>query len=144
MSLYIYPVLFTPEKRGFVITAPDIPEVVTEGDSIREATDYAIDAIETVLAEYMRRRMPIPKPKPRRGKHIRWIELPLLTQAKLSLYTVMLDTGVRKAELARRLWISRPQVERLLDLSHRSRLDQIEQAFRVLKKRLELSVESAA
>jgi antitoxin HicB len=56
----------------------------------------------------------------------------------------MLDADVRKAELARRLWISRPQVERLLDLSHRSRLDQIEQAFRVLKKRLELSVEDAA
>jgi len=120
-----YPVLFTPEGKGFVVTVPDIPEVVTEGDSVQEA------------AEYMRRRAEIPRASKRRGRHIR-IELPLLTQAKLSLYSAMLASGVRKADLARRLGVSKPQVERLLDLSHGSRLEQIEQAFRALKKRLEL------
>jgi antitoxin HicB len=57
------------------------------------------------------------------------VELPLLTQAKLSLYTAMRGAGVRKADLARRLGISKPQVER---------------AFLALKKRLELSVKDAA
>jgi len=132
-----YPVLFTPEGKGFVVTVPDIPEVVTEGDSVQEATEYAIDAIELILAEYMRRRAEIPRASKRRGRHIR-IELPLLTQAKLSLYSAMLASGVRKADLARRLGVSKPQVERLLDLSHGWRLEQIEQAFRALKKRLEL------
>ncbi len=33
---------------------------------------------------------------------------------------------------------------RLLDLAHGSRWEQIEQAFRALKKRLELSVQDAA
>ena len=142
--MYSYPALFVPEKRGFVVTVPNIPEVVTEGDSVEEATEFAIDAIEVVLGEYMRRQSPIPKPSGRKGKFVRSVELPLLTQAKLSLYSAMLDLGVRKADLARRLGISKSQVERLLDLQHSSRLEQIESAFRVLKKRLGLSVQDAA
>jgi antitoxin HicB len=142
--MYLYPVLFVPEKHGFIVTVPDIPEVVTEGDSIAEATEYAIDAIELVLGEYIRRQAGIPRASKRRGRHVRTVELPLLTQAKLSLYSAMQASGVRKANLARRLGVSKPQVERLLDLSHGSRLEQIEQAFRALNKRLELSVQDAA
>lgn len=142
--MYSYPVLFTPEEDGFVVTVPDIPEVITEGNSVEEVTEYAFDAIELILGEYMRRRSDIPRQSKRRGRHIRVIELPLLTQAKLSLFTAMQVSGIRKAELARRLGVSKPQVERLLDLAHGSRLEQIEQAFRALKKRLELSVQDAA
>jgi antitoxin HicB len=142
--MYCYPVFFNPEEGGFVVTVPDIPEVITEGDSIEEATEYAIDAIELTLGEYMRRLAEIPRPAKRKGRHIRIVELPLLTQAKLSLYSAMQASGIRKADLARRLGVSKPQVERLLDLAHGSRLEQIEQAFRALKKRLELSVQDAA
>jgi antitoxin HicB len=142
--MYFYPVLFTPEGNGFVVTVPDVPEVITEGDSIEEAIEYAIDAIELILGEYMRRRADIPVPSKRRGRHIRIVELPLLTQAKLSLYSAMQASEIRKADLARRLGVSKPQIERLLDLSHGSRLEQIEQAFRALNKRLELSVQDAA
>jgi antitoxin HicB len=105
------------------VTVPDIPEVVTEGDSMEEATEYAI---ELILGEYIRRRAGIPRPSKRKGKHM------------------MQASGIRKAELARRLGVSKPQVERLLDLAHGSRLEQIKQAFRALKKRLELSVQDAA
>jgi len=142
--MYCYPALFTPEGKGFVVTVPDIPEVVTEGDSIEEATEYAIDAIELILGEYMRQRVEIPRPSKRRGRHIRIVELPLLTQAKLSLYSAMQASGIKKADLARRLGVSKSQVERLLDLGHGSRLEQIEQAFRALNKRLGLSVQDAA
>jgi antitoxin HicB len=142
--MYFYPALFTPEGKGFVVTVPDIPEVITEGDSIDEATEYAIDAIELILGEYMRRRAKIPLPSKRKGRHVRIVELPLLTQAKLSLFSAMQASGIRKADLARRLGVSKPQVERLLDLAHGSPLDQIEQAFRAINKRVELSVRDAA
>lgn len=126
MSLYSYPALFAPEGH-------------------QEAKEFAMDAIETVLAEYMRRQLSIPKPTQRRGgKHTHWIELPLLTQAKLSLYSAMKSEAVRKADLARRMGISKSQVERLLNPAHASRLETIESAFRVLKKRLGISVQDAA
>jgi antitoxin HicB len=51
---------------------------------------------------------------------------------------------VGKAELARRLGWHMPQVDRLLDLRHASRLDQLAQAFRVLGKQLTITVHEAA
>jgi antitoxin HicB len=142
--IYAYPAIFTPQKRGYVVTVPDIPEVVTEGNSTEEATEYAIDAIQLVLSEYVRRKSEIPRPSKPSSKSVRVVELPLLTQAKLSLYSALRGSGVRKADLARRLGISKTQVERLLDLGHGSSLGQVERAFRALHKRLELSVKDAA
>ena len=112
--MHTYRAVFTTESGGFVVTIPDIPEVITEGDSVGEATRMVIDAMETVLAEYMRRKMEIPTPSRRRRKGSRLVALPALTSAKLSLYSAMRTSGVRKADLARRLGWSRPQVERLL------------------------------
>jgi antitoxin HicB len=51
---------------------------------------------------------------------------------------------VGKAELARRLGWHGPQVDQLLDLGHASRLDQVDQAFAALGKRLVVDVRDAA
>lgn len=51
---------------------------------------------------------------------------------------------VNKAEPARRLNCHMPQVDRLLDLRHASRLDQMEAAFRALGKQLSVDVRDAA
>jgi antitoxin HicB len=56
----------------------------------------------------------------------------------------MREAGVRKADLARRLGWHGPQIDRLLDLNHASRLDQIEAALAVLGKRLSVAVDNAA
>ena len=55
----------------------------------------------------------------------------------------MQATGVGKAELARRIGCHLPQIDRLLNLQHGSRLDQIEQALLALGKRLTVSIEDA-
>src|SRR5258708_23298451 len=97
-----YPAVFGVEGKGYVVRVPDLPEVVTEGDSVREATEFAADAIEGVLAEYVSRKRDIPVPRSsKRGMRV--IRLPLLTQAKLSLYMALRQMGIRKADLARRM-----------------------------------------
>jgi len=52
----------------------------------------------------------------------------------------MIEQGVKKTELARRLGWHLPQVDRLLDLRHASRLDQIEAAARALGRHIEVRV----
>ena len=52
----------------------------------------------------------------------------------------MMEQGVRKAELARRLGWHLPQVDSLFDLRHASRLDQIESAARALGRHIEIRV----
>jgi hypothetical protein len=67
-----------------------------------------------------------------------------LTVAKVELYRAARAQGVSKAELARRLGWHGPQVDRLFDLSHRSTIEHIDQALRVIGKRLDVSVQDAA
>jgi antitoxin HicB len=56
----------------------------------------------------------------------------------------MRTARVSKAELGRRLNCHMPQVDRLLDLRHASRLDQLEAAFHALGKQLSIQVSEAA
>src|SRR5689334_22146276 len=51
-----YPAIFLRVKNGIAVTFPDIPEAVTCGYSEGQAMEYAIDALETVLSEYIDRR----------------------------------------------------------------------------------------
>ena len=61
-------------------------------------------------------------------------------RAKLGVDQAMSEQGIKKAELAWRLGWHKPQVERLFDLRHVCRLDQIEAAAWVLARRLRVRV----
>ena len=139
--MIVYPAKFDRAKDGITVTFPDIPEAITCGFSEREAMEYAVDAIITAFSEYIKRRRAIPPASKARGKSMRMVVLPALEEAKIRLYEAMRQAGVRKADLARRMGLQKNQVDRLLDLRHRSRLDQIEAALAKLHKRLVVHVE---
>src|ERR1022692_569759 len=139
--MIVHPAKFDRAKDGITVTFPDIPEAITCGFSEREAVEYAEDAIVTILSEYIKRRRAIPRPSRARGKDVRMVFLTALTEAKTRMYEAMRQAGVRKADLARRMGLQKSQVDRLLDLRHRSRLDQIEAALAKLHKRLAIHVE---
>lgn len=126
-----------------LVSFPDFPSVHTFGDDEAEALARAVDAVETYLMAIIEDREAIPAPKwPKRRQRV--VTLPALTEAKLELYRQMRAAKIGKAELARRLNCHLPQVDRLLDLGHRSRLDQIEQALLAVGKRLTISIDDAA
>jgi antitoxin HicB len=52
--------------------------------------------------------------------------------------------GITKAELGRRLAWHGPQVDRLFDLCHPSKIEQIDCALRTMGKRLAVTVPDAA
>lgn len=133
-----YPVhLASAEEGGFVVTFPDVPEAITQGDDKEEALMRAVDALETAMGFYVGRDLPkASKAKPRQ----RVVRPSALVCIKLAIYQTMRDQGVKKSELARRLGWHLPQVDRLLDLDHASRLDQAEAALSSLGHRLEVSV----
>ncbi len=80
------------------------------------------------------------RPDPQRFRGQRIVRPSALEGAKLGVYQAMTEQGIKKAELARRLGWHMPQVDRLFDLRHASRLDQIEAAARVLGRHLEVRV----
>jgi antitoxin HicB len=139
-----YPVILeTDTNQTILVSFPDFPEAHTFGDDENEALARAADLLEDVLADYIESRRDIPVPSKVR-KQDRVVTLPVLTEAKVRLYREMRSSGIRKAELARRLRCHMRQVDRLLDLHHASRLDQIESAFAALNKRIVIEVRDAA
>ena len=138
-----YAVKIKREGARVLVSFPDFPNVHTFGDDEEEALVRAVDALESMLMAMIEDRKDIPEPsRVKRGQST--IKLPALTEAKIELYRQMRASQVGKAELARRLNCHLPQVDRLLDLNHGSRLDQIEQALLAVGKRLTISFEDAA
>jgi len=135
-----YPVTLTPDDNDTVlVTFPDVEGAVTFGDTIEEALARAPEALATILEAYIKDRRPIPPPSARRTKYR--VTVPALVEAKIRLYEAMRAAKVGKAELGRRLDWHLPQVDRLLAMSHGSKLAQLEAAFGALGKRLVVGVE---
>lgn len=52
-ALYRVRLILTPESAGgYVVTSPDLPELVTEGDTASEALENARDALSAVREMY--------------------------------------------------------------------------------------------
>ncbi len=134
-----YPVKLERDRKsgGFVVSFPDIPEAITQGETIEEALSMAEDALETALDFYFDDRRPVPMPsKPKRGQRL--VSLPLSVEAKVLLLNEMVKQRVRPAELARRLRTTPQAVNRLVNLRYVSKIDGIAGAMAALGKSLEI------
>ena len=128
-----YPITLEDDDNETVLaTSPDFPELVTFGDDREEALARAVDALEEAIAARIHDRKDIPPP----STGAPCATLPTLTSVKVILYQGMRDQGIGKAELARRLGWHLPQVDRVLDIQHRSRLDQMDAALGAIGQQL--------
>ncbi|MEO6958819.1 MAG: type II toxin-antitoxin system HicB family antitoxin [Burkholderiaceae bacterium] len=111
-----YPITLTSDTNGtFLVQFPDIPEAITVADDETEALVNGEEALEAAIEIYFDEKRIVPAPSKVKREQ-------------------------RKAELARRLNVHMPQVDRLVDLRHSSKLENIEAAFHTLGKNLEISV----
>lgn len=139
-----YPMILDPaDEGGFVVSCPDVPELHTQGDDEAEALLRAVDALETALSFYTDAGADLPKAsKPKHHQHT--VRPSAQACLALAIYQTMRDEGVRKSELARRLGWHMPQIDRVLDMDHASRLDQVEAALAALGRTLSVQVEARA
>ena len=135
-----YQALFEPdlEAGGYVVTLPDFGYGVTQGETEEEAMEMAQDLLMLTIGDFIREGRSLPVPSHRRGAKYRPVPLTALQSAKIELYTAFVNSGLKKAEFARRVGISKTHVDRLFSLRHQSRLDLIEAAFAALRKRLKI------
>jgi antitoxin HicB len=143
--MLLYPATIRRDGDSFVVLFPDIPHAHTNGNSRADALANASDALHAAISMLVEKNMDIPNPSKPRGRATPLIGLPsAIVDAKAELYMALRSRSVRKAELARRMGIHKQQVERLLDLDHASRIEQLEAAFRALHMRLTIDVRHAA
>jgi antitoxin HicB len=131
---FIYPFVLTPEDSGgFVVTFPDVPEAITQGEDWADALAQATDALDEAIAGRIRRGDDIPQPSPF-SSDSPVVLVPALTAAKASLFLALRQARLGKSELASRMGCDENEVRRLLDPRHASRLTRIQQALAVLGK----------
>jgi antitoxin HicB len=135
---YSYPADINPQEGGYLVTFPDIPEAITEGDTFEEAEANAVDCLVTALSFYVDGKEDIPAA----SVGTRYIDIPPVPAAKLALYTAMRG-HISNVELGRRMGVTEGAIRRLLDLRHRSHIDQVARALELLGRRIVLDVEAA-
>lgn len=111
--------------NDWAVVFPDVPEAVTGGASEEEAWQNAADALAVALLSYPKRGLPFPRPgKLREGTRL--VDVPSIHAAKLYIHAKMASAGMTTADLARLIDTDHKTTRRILDLHHRTKMDQLE------------------
>lgn len=130
-----YPITVTRDEATFLVDFADFPEAHSVGETMEEAHREAVDGLITAVELYMDDRRMVPMPSAATaGQHT--VPLPALETAKVLLWNEMLQQKMRKADLARKMQVHQPQIDRLFDLRHATKLDFVEQTAAALGRRL--------
>jgi antitoxin HicB len=142
MRTFVYPSILTPDtqQHGFVVTFPDVPEAITQGDDLPEALHQAADCLEEAIAGRIRRHESIPEASAV-GPDQYAISLPVSTGAKAALYLALQQAKMTQTELAERLHCDEQEVSHLLDPRRRANMSRLESALGALGYQLVLGVQ---
>lgn len=134
----IYPAKITKGKDNrYLVEFPDLPEAVTEGETLEEALFNASEVLTLTLEGRAEEEMEIPVPSVLKNAYK--IAPSARVQAALLL---KMSRGKKKvADIARALHTSWPSVSRLEDPTHWPSLKQLERVAATLGKRLVLSLD---
>lgn len=139
--MFSYPVkLVKDEETGaYIVSCRDLPLMNSVGDSIENALFEAVSGLVTAISIEIDERRPVPVgSQPESGEYL--VAVPVLVALKASLHNAMIETGTRKAELARKMGKNPQQIDRLLDAMHSSKVESVEQALHILNKAVVVNV----
>jgi antitoxin HicB len=141
MRQFTYAVKLTPDKKdgGFVVTCRDLPEAITQGESVEEALSEAADCLEEVIAGRIDDAHDIPMPSSsKRGEHL--VNVPASMALKAAVYLAVREAGISNSELARRMQLDEKEARRILDPHHPTKLPRIEAALAALGRHVQLAL----
>ena len=140
---FVYRAKFEPgERRGIVVSFPDVPEAITQGRTPADALAQAEDALGLALAVLSRAWVcPCRRPKARgasldsgRGQSRRW-------QLKLALLDVLRERHISKSAFARLIDKDEKEVRRILDPYHSTKMSTLDSALRALNRRMVIAIQ---
>jgi len=140
---YVYYAQIELDEYGeWDVVFPDVPEVVTGGKSKWEAFDNAREALGLALLGYIDRKLPLPEHNRRKGL----TPVPVLAHdaLKLAVIAAFKEAGITKTELGQRLGKQLPEIRRLLDPNHQTKMQPLERALAELGRNVIVSIERVA
>jgi antitoxin HicB len=138
---FTYAFKLTRDRKdsGYVVTCRDIPEAITQGDSVEHAITEAEGALQAAIDGRIEDGLDIPRPSaPKRGE--RMVVTPITTALKAAVLISMREQGVSKSELARRMHVHEKEARRMLDPHQQTKVPTLERALAVLGRRAAIAV----
>lgn len=79
-DVYKLPLVLEPQPEGgYLVTCPFLPELITEGDTVREAMSNANDALAAIIEAFEELNRPLPAIlQPTRPDTPLWVETALV------------------------------------------------------------------
>lgn len=139
--MFNYPIKLThdAETQTWIASCRDLPLMNSVGDSVEQALLESIYGLVTAVAIEIEERRPVPQgSSAQEGEYI--VSLPVLAAMKAALHNAMIETGTRKADLARKLGKTGTQIDRLLDVEHSSKVETVELALHQLNRSIAVSI----
>jgi len=141
---FVYPAKFEQDEAGrWLVTFPDFPFAATDGATLEEAAEEAMDCLEEAMAVCISDELPIPEPSPL-VEGLRPVPLSAQMSAKAALAQAMREENINKSDLARQLDLDVREVRRMCDPHHPTKLPRLEQALATMHRRLVVGVEQQA
>jgi antitoxin HicB len=140
MKPFVYFACFEPgKKRGVVVSFPDVPEAITQGNDAADAVVQAEEALGLALLTYPARGLPLPRSKRHAGLVPIAVEPEIA--AKLAVIEAARTADISKSEFARRIGKDEKEARRILDPRHATKLPTLAAALRKLGQQLVIAVE---
>ncbi len=133
-----YPYATQKDGDGYLVTFVDIPEAITFGYSVEQATNLACDAIIQALSFYFEDNKKIPMPSAR--PDLESVTLPASTWLKILLLNEILTSPLSQADIARNMGKKSQELTRIVNLRHTTKLDTLVAALNALGKNVEIKL----
>jgi antitoxin HicB len=128
-----------------LVSCPDLPELLTQGDDRTDAIVQSTDALEEVIAGRIRRGDEIPEASiPAEGEDVEIIRVPPIMAAKAALALALRESGLSQSAFSRRLGVDEKEVRRLLDPRHPSKLPRLQKALAAVNREVEVRIVQVA
>lgn len=138
MNTFTYPIDLTEQDEGgYLVTFPDFPEAITQGESKEDAINEAIDCLEEAVANRIEMKLDIPVGSKPSSRQI-IVALPITMAAKTALYLTVRKKHLTNTCLAEKLNCDEKEIRRLLDPHFNSKIPRIEEALHKLGQQLEI------
>ena len=137
---YTYPVALTPDEvdGGFVVTCRDLPETITQGDTLEEALIEATDALDEAICGRIKRGDTIAAPSAKQaGEYLASVSV--TTALKAAAFMRFQQSGRTKVAIADELGLPESEIRRILNPRHPTKADRLESFIHALGGNITIS-----
>tara|TARA_B100000780_G_C21033973_1_gene414671 strand:- start:193 stop:630 length:438 start_codon:yes stop_codon:yes gene_type:complete len=128
--MFIFPATLTLDEDdgGYIVSFRDVPEALTQGDTLEEAVRNASEALDEAFAGFIVDGGPLPKPsKIRRDDYA--VSVPTQTVLKIFLRSSMKSSKLSNVALGKKLGVNEKEVRRIIDPKHNTAMGRLEKAL---------------